>query len=427
MTTGTVRRTPRLRGAKETSTAVLRAAGSSTGELAGALSTALPALVLLVLLLLTAVLSLVGIGLPAVRPALGVLHALARRERRRLARRGHDIIAPDPPPRHARAGLVHPTTRREMRWLIQHASAGLLLALTGIALPILAVRDTAFPLYWRFAPKDTTAASIGIGTAHTWLDAIAVSLLGIGWIALILGATPVLARLQAKPALRLLAADPDTDDLSARILELTASRAAALDAHAAELRRIERALHDGSQNRLISVTVLLGAARRRLAREPDHAAEVVDLLERAHSAAEQALAELRGVSRSILPPVLEAQGLAGALTGLAADCAVPCRTDVDVPTRCAVSAEATAYFVVAEALTNIAKHSGAQRAAVSVRGDGAHLRLTITDDGRGGADEGGGSGLTGIRRRVEAHDGTLSLASPAGGPTTLEVVLPCGQ
>ncbi|WP_405914260.1 sensor domain-containing protein [Streptomyces sp. NBC_00963] len=424
--TGTLRRTPRLRGAEQTTTAVLRAAGAAISELAGGFGTALSALALLILLLLTAALSLTGIGLLLVGPALGALHALARHERQRLARRGHEIIAPDPPPTRPRAGLVHPTTRREVRWLLQHTSAGLLLAVTGIVLPVLAVRDTAFPLYWRFAPKDTTAASIGIGTAHTWLDAIAVSLLGVGWIALILGLAPSLARLQAKPAQRFLAADSDTD-LSARVLELTASRAAALDAHAAELRRIERALHDGSQNRLISVTVLLGAARRRLAREPDHTHEVIDILERAHSAAEQALADLRGVSRSILPPVLEAQGLAGALTGLAADCAVPCRTDVDVPTRCAVSAEATAYFVVAEALTNIAKHSGAQQAAVSVRADGANLRLTITDDGRGGADEGGGSGLTGIRRRVEAHDGTLSLASPAGGPTTLEVVLPCGQ
>ncbi|NDZ82329.1 sensor histidine kinase [Streptomyces sp. SID10853] len=425
MTAGTLWRTPRLRGAKEAGTAVLRAAGAAIGELAGGFGTALPALALLILLLLTAVLSLTGTGLLLVGPVLGGLHALARRERRRLARRGHDLIAPDPPPTRPRAGLVHPTTRREMRWLLQHASAGLLLALTGIALPVLAVRDTAFPLYWRFAPKDTTAASIGIGTAHTWLDAIAVSLLGVGWIALILGLTPALARLQARPARRFLAADPGTD-LSVRILELTASRAAALDAHAAELRRIERALHDGSQNRLISVTVLLGAARRRLSREPDPKDEVIEILERAHSAAEQALADLRGVSRSILPPVLEAQGLAGALAGLAADCAVPCRTDVDVPVRCAVSAEATAYFVVAEALTNITKHSGAQQAAVSVRSDGVHLRLTITDDGRGGADEDGGSGLTGIRRRVEAHDGTLRLASPAGGPTTLEVVLPCG-
>jgi len=105
---------------------------------------------------------------------------------------------------------------------------------------------------------------------------------------------------------------------------------------------------------------------------------------------------------------------------------VPCRIDVEVPQRCAASVEATAYFVVAEALTNIAKHSAAGEATVTVRSHAGRLRLTVTDDGRGGAEEDGGSGLTGIRRRVAAHDGAMSLTSPVGGPTTLEVELPCG-
>lgn len=232
-----------------------------------------------------------------------------------------------------------------------------------------------------------------------------------------------MARLQARPGRRLLAAGPETD-LSLRVAELTATRAAALDAHATELRRIERSLHDGTQNRLVSVTILLGAARRMVARDP---ADADELLERAHSAAEQALAELRTVARGILPPVLADRGLTGALSGLAANCAVPCRIDVDVPERCAASVEATAYFVVAEALTNIAKHSGADHATVTARSRGGRLHLCVEDDGRGGADEGGGSGLTGIRRRIAAHDGNLSLTSPSGGPTTLEVDLPCGS
>ncbi|NDZ69654.1 sensor histidine kinase, partial [Streptomyces sp. SID10362] len=159
----------------------------------------------------------------------------------------------------------------------------------------------------------------------------------------LLGLGPGMARLQAAPARRLLAAGPDTD-LSLRVAELTATRAAALDAHATELRRIERSLHDGAQNRLVSVTVLLGAARRMAARDPAGADE---LLERAQSAAEQALAELRSVARGILPPVLADRGLAGALSGLAADCGVPCRVEADVPERCAAAVEATAYFVVA--------------------------------------------------------------------------------
>ncbi|MFI0540668.1 sensor histidine kinase [Streptomyces sp. WSLK1-3] len=352
-----------------------------------------------------------------------VLHALAGTERARLARWGPEVIAPAPPPTRLRDAVRDSTTRRELRWLVRHLAVGLPLGLLGFVLPVLALRDTAFPLYWPLAPKDATATSIGIGVAHSWPDALAVCLLGVGWIAILLGLTPGMARLQANPGRRLLSAGPD-DDLSLRVAELTATRAAALDAHATELRRIERSLHDGTQNRIVTVTVLLGAARRMVARDPAGADE---LLERAQSAAEQALAELRSVSRSILPPVLADRGLTGALSGLAAESAVPCTVDVELPRRCAASVEATAYFVVAEALTNIAKHSGASRATVTVRALGPRLLLRVTDDGRGGADEHGGSGLTGIRRRVAAHDGTLRLASPPGGPTTLEAELPCGS
>ncbi|MFE2595654.1 sensor histidine kinase [Streptomyces sp. NPDC059396] len=410
-------------GLKDTAVRALRAAGSAIGQLVGGFGTAAMALGVLLLLAATAVASLVGVGLLMAPLVLRVLHALAGRERRRLARRGPEVIAPEPPPTQLRLALVDPTTRRELRWLCRHATSGLLLGLLGVLLPVMAVRDTAFPLYWRLMPRDATATSLGFGSAQSWPDALAVTLLGVGWIVIIVGLAPGMARLQAGPGRRLLAAGPDTD-LSLRVAELTATRAAALDAHATELRRIERALHDGTQNRLVSVTVLLGAARRQVARDPSRAD---DILERAQSAAEQALAELRSVSRSILPPVLDDRGLAGALSGLAANCAVPCRIDVDAPERCAASVEATTYFVVAEALTNIAKHSAAAHATVTVRARGGRLRLTVTDDGRGGADEDGGSGLTGIRRRVAAHDGTLRLASPPGGPTTLEVDLPCGS
>ncbi|MCX4858672.1 sensor domain-containing protein [Streptomyces canus] len=351
-----------------------------------------------------------------------VLHALAGMERARLARWGPEVIAPASPPTRLWAALADPTTRRELLWLVRHLVAGLPLGLLGFVLPVLAVRDTAFPLYWRLAPQDATATSIGVGVAHSWPDALAVCLLGVGWVAIMLGLTPGMARLQASPGRRLLSAGPDAD-LSLRVAELTATRAAALDAHATELRRIERSLHDGTQNRIVTVTVLLGAARRMVARDPAGADE---LLERAQSAAEQALAELRTVSRSILPPVLADRGLAGALTGLAAESAVPCTVDVEVPRRCAASVEATAYFVAAEALTNIAKHSGASRATITVRAPGSRLLLRITDDGRGGADEDAGSGLTGIRHRIAAHDGTLHLTSPPGGPTVLEADLPCG-
>jgi signal transduction histidine kinase len=408
---------------KDIALRTLGAAGRAVAQLASGLNTAVLALLLLLWLAVTAATSVVGVGLLTAPAPLRALHALAGRERARLARRGPEVVAPQPPPTRLRPALVDATTHRELRWLVRHATLGLLLGLLGVLLPITAVRDTAFPLYWTFMPENTTATSLGIGNAHTWPDALAVALLGVGWIAIILGLTPGMARLQASPGRRLLAAGPDVD-LSLRVAELTATRAAALDAHATELRRIERSLHDGAQNRLVSVAVLLGAARRMVARDPAGADE---LLERAQSAAEMALAELRTVARGILPPVLADRGLAGALSGLAADCAVPCRIDVDVPERCAASVEATAYFVVAEALTNIAKHSGAGHATVTARGSGGRLVLSVEDDGRGGADAEGGSGLTGIRRRIAAHDGSLTLTSPPGGPTVLTVDLPCGR
>jgi signal transduction histidine kinase len=246
--------------------------------------------------------------------------------------------------------------------------------------------------------------------------------MAVAWAFIVVALTPGMAWLQAWPGRRLLSPAPGAD-LTLRVAQLTATRAAALDAHATELRRIERSLHDGTQNRLVAVNVLVGAARRALARDPSDAEAILD---RAQDAAEQALAELRGVVRSILPPVLADRSLADALTALATDCPVTCRIDADVPGRCAASVEATAYFVVAEALTNIARHSNARRAGVMLRRREDRLCLEITDDGDGGADEHSGSGLLGIRRRVEAHDGTFGLASPAGGPTTLTVSLPCG-
>ncbi|MFF8791222.1 sensor histidine kinase [Streptomyces sp. NPDC015125] len=410
------------RGAGFTDT-VVRPATAAVRQLASGLGSALSALFVLLWLAATAVTGPIGVGLLMAPAVLRALHALAGRERDRLGRWGLEVVAPEPPPTRLRLALVDPTTRRELRWLVRHATLGFLLGLLGVLLPISALRDGTFPLWWRFAPEEVATTSLGLGNVQSWPAAVAVGLLGLGSTAIILGLTPGMARLQARPGRRLLVAGPEMD-LSLRVAELTATRAAALDAHATELRRIERSLHDGTQNRLVSVTILLGAARRMVARDP---ADADELLERAHSAAEQALAELRTVARGILPPVLADRGLTGALSGLAAHCAVPCRIDVDVPERCAASVEATAYFVVAEALTNIAKHSGADHATVTARSRGGRLHLCVEDDGRGGADEDGGSGLTGIRRRIAAHDGNLSLTSPSGGPTTLEVDLPCGS
>ncbi|GAA0718339.1 sensor domain-containing protein [Dactylosporangium roseum] len=401
----------------------VRAALDALGHLVGGLATAVLALVALVWLLITVAACLLGVGLPLVPAALRVLRAVADRERARLSRWGPEILPPGPVPVRLRDAVRDPAVGREVRWLAWHATGGLVLGLLGLALPLNAVRDGSFPLWWGLVPPDAATSSLGFPLVRGLPGALLVGLIGAGWLVLCLVLEPAMARLQARPGRRLLAPDPGAD-YALRIAELTATRAAALDAHAAELRRIERSLHDGAQNRLVAVTVLLGTARRALTRDP---ASADAALERAQSAAEQALAELRTVVRSILPPVLADRSLPDALSALAAGCPVPCVVDADVPGRCAVSVEATAYFVVAEALTNIARHSGAGRAAVTVRRDDAKLFVSVTDDGHGGADEHRGSGLAGVRGRVEAHDGVFALSSPAGGPTTVEVALPCGS
>ncbi|NHC44517.1 sensor histidine kinase [Motilibacter sp. K478] len=403
-----------------------RAAGDvlpSLEEVAGAFVTALLAFAVFCWLGVVLALSLVGVGLLLAPRALRTVHAVADRERVRLRRSGRSFLGPGDPPRDLREARHDPDVRRELRWLVGHATGGLLLAALGLLLPISGLRDISVPLWWRVFPKGEVTPTLSLWVVGSWGSAFAALLLGVGWIALGAWLTPRMARWLVRRGLRLLPIDPSSD-LTLRVAQLSATRAAALDAHATELRRIERALHDGTQNRLVAVTVLLGAARRAAERNPAAAPEI---LERAQLAAEEALAELRSVVRSILPPVLADRGLTGALRGLAATSPIRCDLRVDVPGRCAAAVEATAYFAVAEALTNGSRHSGATSIDVEVQRRGDDLHLRVTDDGKGGADESRGSGLLGIRRRVEALDGTLTMTSPVGGPTTLEVQLPCGS
>ncbi|MEU4244914.1 sensor histidine kinase [Actinoplanes sp. NPDC026619] len=398
-----------------------RASVGALEHVVGGLGTAVLALGTLFWLVIVAILSLVGIGLPAAHDALRALRSVADRERGRLTRWGPPVLEPGPVPAGLKATIKDPFVHRELVWLPLHAVGGFLLGVFGLTIPLYALQDITFPLYYRLLPPDAAPGIVWWRT-ESMPDALLVALLGLGWVVVAILAGPMFARIQAASG-RWLLSPPPGIDLSMRVAELTATRAAALDAHAVELRRIERSLHDGTQNRLVAVNVLLGAARRALQRDPVLADEI---LGRAQDAAEQALAELRTVVRGILPPVLDDRGLSGALDGLAANCAVPCRVEVDVQSRCAASVEATAYFVVAESLTNVVKHSGATGVTVSVRRERDRLHVDIEDDGRGGADEGQGSGLAGIRRRVEALDGRLTLTSPPGGPTRMLVELPCG-
>jgi signal transduction histidine kinase len=392
-------------------------------HLVGGLGTGLLALAALLWLVVVAATCLVGVGLYLAPTVPRVLRIVSERERSRLSRWGPEIIGPEPMPAGVRAALADPGVRRELGWVSVHGTFGLFISLIGLSLPINAVQDVTFPLWWPMLSPGDPKPNLVFWTIRDLSGALGVAVLGLGLGVVFVALGPALSRLQAWPGRRLLAPHPDTD-LSLRVAQLSATRAAALDAHATELRRIERSLHDGAQNRLVAVTVLLGATRRALARDP---ADADAMLERAQDAAELALAELRTVVRGILPPVLADRGLAGALAGLASNCGVPCDVDVDVPGRCAASVEATTYFVVAETLTNVAKHSGARHVTVTVRRRGGRLLLQVVDDGHGGADEQHGSGITGIRRRLEAYDGHLTLTSPPGGPTTLQAELPCGS
>jgi signal transduction histidine kinase len=211
-------------------------------------------------------------------------------------------------------------------------------------------------------------------------------------------------------------------ELTERVDELTRTRRGALDVQAAELRRIERDLHDGAQARLVSLSMLVGRAEDQLADRP----EVAALVRRAREEAGAAIGELRDLARGIAPPVLADRGLSAAVQALGVR--APMAVEVEVPDerRPPPVVETAAYFVVAEALTNVAKHAGGAPARVVVRREPQRLVVEITDEGPGGANPQGG-GLTGLRHRVEAIDGTLHVDSPAGGPTTIRAELPCGS
>jgi signal transduction histidine kinase len=213
-------------------------------------------------------------------------------------------------------------------------------------------------------------------------------------------------------------------DLAARVSELEISRERVVDAAEGERRRIERDLHDGAQQRLVSLAMELGRAQAKFADDPDGARVLVD---QAHAQAKEALTELRNLVRGVHPPVLTERGLDAALSGLAALCPIPVDVHVDVPVRPRSAVEAVAYFMVAEALTNVAKHSRASQAKVVVEGHGypGTLTVMISDDGIGGANP-GSPGLAGLADRVSGVDGRLSVESPSGGPTIIAAELPCG-
>ncbi len=377
----------------------LAAVGAGPGRLPGWL-TPLIVTVLVVLLLAAA--------LPALTAA-----------QRHLARgiRGVDI----PPPARARRttwrGLMT-WLRAEATWrqVAYHVLVAPVLAVGGLL--VLGLWAVALPLagftshVWVYKTGNTTK-----NTALTVVFALAVLVAVVA--APRVGAAVVRLGIRAATALL---GPSRVKSLEHRVETLTESRAGVVDAADAERRRIERDLHDGAQQRLVSLAMHLGLARAELTDLPEGARRVIA---EAHDEAKEALAELRHLVRGLHPAILEDRGLDAALSGIAARSPVRVLLYVHVPERVPPTVEAVAYFVVSEALVNIAKHAGASRADVAARRDGDLLRVTVTDDGTGSADPARGTGLTGLAQRVRSVDGSLSISSPAGGPTVITAELPC--
>ncbi|WP_236579972.1 sensor histidine kinase [Streptomyces sp. HM190] len=214
-----------------------------------------------------------------------------------------------------------------------------------------------------------------------------------------------------------------SDELERRIAELESDRGVVVDTAAADLRRIERDLHDGAQARLVNLAMGLGLAKEKL-REGQVDDAVASMVAEAHGEVKLALQELRDLARGIHPAVLTDRGLDAALSSVASRCTAPVKVTVDLPARPAAAIEGIAYFTVSELLQNVSKHSGAKSAAVDVWRSDDRLLIQVWDDGRGGASVDGGTGIAGLAERLGAVDGLFMVDSPVGGPTTITAELP---
>jgi signal transduction histidine kinase len=360
-------------------------------------------------------------------PLLGLAGCFARFERARFAVTLGEPVPDWPAGERAgywllvlprRATLTERATWSEVGYAALRLPVSAAATLLSLGIGTLGFLLLTLPLYdWALPDGGAhVAGTVLRGTAAMTVCVVVglVLLLSAPWLARVLAtADAALARALLSPP----------SDLAARVGELERSRERVVDAAEAERRRIERDLHDGAQQRLVALAMELGRAKAKFDDDIDAVRLLVD---RAHAEAKTALAELRGLVRGVHPPVLTDRGLDAALSGLTALCPVPVDVEVDVPVRPKPAVEAAAYFVVAEALTNIAKHSRASHARVVVEQHGrpGTLSVVISDDGVGGADP-GGAGLRGLADRVGGLDGRLSVESPPGGPTIIAAELPC--
>ncbi|MET7695740.1 histidine kinase [Streptomyces sp. NPDC005483] len=352
----------------------------------------------------------------AVVVAAGPLLTEAQRGRFRT-RLGVDIPALHEgrrPPLHE--WLRSPAGRRQLTY---HLLYGPLLATAAVFVlltwAVAAVAASVYAWIWLFPPEGALG-DLGYTPAAAYVTVAGAVLLRAAF-----RLTDALTRLDTRTATARLGPSRE-EQLARRVEDLAESRAGLVDAVDAERRRIERDLHDGAQQRLVSLAVNLGLARATLGDLPEDVRRVLD---EAHREAKEAIEELNGLVRGLHPAVLEDRGLDAAISGVAARVPLPVGVKVVLPSRPSATVEAVAYFVVSEALANVVKHAEASRAEVTVERFGPTLLVVISDDGVGGADPAGGTGLAGLAKRVASVDGTLSVDSPVGGPTVMTVELPC--
>jgi signal transduction histidine kinase len=352
--------------------------------------------------------------------------------RRRLAERWYGVSIPAAyrprpagPPGAGLSRTLHllqdPAVRRDLRWLPVDGTAGFFLALLPAVLLGKAVEGLALALgLWRVVTEggDYWYWFLPVGGQG---DAIGAGVLGLLLLHLafrfndrLLKAHFTLTRAVLAPSGRAA--------LEHRVEELARTRHDAVDTSAAELRRIERDLHDGAQARLVAMGMSLGTIETLLDKNP---AQARQLLAQARAESAEALAELRDLVRGIHPPVLAERGLGDAARALALRTPLPVDADVDLPGRPEPAVESAVYFALSEMLTNVVKHAEARRVWLEMTHRDGMLRLTVTDDGRGGADPAAGTGLAGVERRLGAFDGVLAVSSPTGGPTVVTLEIPC--
>ena len=317
--------------------------------------------------------------------------------------------------------LTEPATWRDLLWMIVDPTAGYVLAIIPAGLILNGLFGLVMPAVWSpiaDAGGNNWYAFIHVtGTLSAWLCVP----LGVAFMALGLWLAPLFLRWYGRLAHSMLAPTKQAA-LEQQVAHLSESRAEVVDTGAAEIRRIERDLHDGAQARLVAMGMTLSAAEQVLDQNP---AAARALLLEARDASAQALTELRDLVRGIHPPVLADRGIGEPVRALAMDSPLKIQVTNELPGRPPAPVESAAYFAVSELLANVSKHAGAHQAWIDMRYERGLLRINVGDDGRGGADPARGTGLRGIERRLSAFDGILALSSPPGGPTVATLELPC--